>query len=101
MCYTNQNAFYKNNIPDCVSRVLKFKMAEREIVIRGRRLSQLKVDELKQELELRGLRKSGNKGVLIERLQEVISRFKCFFSRKVDVVLARLPWPCDLFYGEK
>lgn len=76
-------------------------MAEREIVIRGRRLSQLKVDELKQELELRGLRKSGNKGVLIERLQEVISRFKCFFSRKVDVVLARLPWPCDLSYGEK
>lgn len=54
-------------------------MAEREIVIRGRRLSQLKVDELKQELELRGLRKSGNKGVLIERLQEVILRFKSFF----------------------
>ena len=76
-------------------------MAEREIVIRGRRLSQLKVDELKQELELRGLRKSGNKGVLIERLQEVISGFKCFSSRKVDAVLARLPWPCDLFYGEK
>ncbi|KAK2559768.1 hypothetical protein P5673_017864 [Acropora cervicornis] len=48
-------------------------MAEREIVIRGRRLSQLKVDELKQELELRGLRKSGNKGVLIERLQEPMS----------------------------
>ncbi|XP_074616816.1 uncharacterized protein LOC141876217 [Acropora palmata] len=49
-------------------------MAEREIVIRGRRLSQLKVDELKQELELRGLRKSGNKGVLIERLQEAIDK---------------------------
>lgn len=46
-------------------------MAEREITIRGRRLSQLKVDELKVELEKRGLKKSGNKGVLIERLQEV------------------------------
>jgi len=47
-------------------------MAEREIMIGGRRLSQLKVEELKVELERRGLRKSGNKAVLIERLQEVI-----------------------------
>lgn len=49
-------------------------MAEREIMIGGRRLSQLKVDELKVELERRGLRKSGNKGVLIERLQEAIDK---------------------------
>ncbi|XP_058971333.2 apoptotic chromatin condensation inducer in the nucleus-like [Pocillopora verrucosa] len=49
-------------------------MAEREITIRGRRLSQLKVDELKVELEKRGLKKSGNKGVLIERLQEAIDK---------------------------
>lgn len=41
-------------------------------MIGGRRLSQLKVDELKVELERRGLRKSGNKGILIERLQEVV-----------------------------
>ena len=58
--------------PDVASRGSKFKMAEREIMIGGRRLSQLKVDELKVELERRGLRKSGNKGILIERLQEVV-----------------------------
>lgn len=63
-------------------------MAEREIMIRGRRLSQLKVDELKQELEARGLRKSGNKGVLIERLQEVTSRL---FS--TGNPLLSWPWP--------
>ncbi|XP_020622602.1 apoptotic chromatin condensation inducer in the nucleus-like isoform X2 [Orbicella faveolata] len=49
-------------------------MAEREITIGGRRLSQLKVDELKVELEKRGLKKSGNKGILIERLQEAIDK---------------------------
>lgn len=52
-------------------------MAEREIMIGGRRLSQLKVDELKVELERRGLRKSGNKGILIERLQEVVLFVLC------------------------
>lgn len=57
-------------------------MAEREITIGGRRLSQLKVDELKVELEKRGLKKSGNKGILIERLQEVIHAFVRFLSRK-------------------
>ena len=46
-------------------------MAERELTVGGKRLFQLKVDELKVELEKRGLKKSGNKGVLIERLQEV------------------------------
>jgi len=56
-------------------------MAEREITIGGRRLSQLKVDELKVELEKRGLKKSGNKGVLIERLQEVTYAFVRFLSR--------------------
>ena len=55
-------------------------MAEREITIGGRRLSQLKVDELKVELEKRGLKKSGNKGVLIERLQEVTYVFVRFLS---------------------
>jgi len=57
-------------------------MAEREITIGGRRLSQLKVDELKVELEKRGLKKSGNKGILIERLQEVTYAFVRFISRK-------------------
>ena len=57
-------------------------MAEREITIGGRRLSQLKVDELKVELEKRGLKKSGNKGILIERLQEVTNAFVRFLSRK-------------------
>ena len=62
-------------------------MAEREITIGGRRLSQLKVDELKVELEKRGLKKSGNKGVLIERLQEVTYVFVRFLSGKtVDCV---------------
>ncbi|XP_032237537.2 apoptotic chromatin condensation inducer in the nucleus [Nematostella vectensis] len=42
------------------------------LLIGGRRLSQLKVDELKQELEKRGLKKSGNKPVLIERLSEFL-----------------------------
>lgn len=46
-------------------------------MIGGRRLSQLKVDELKVELERRGLRKSGNKGILIERLQEVVLPVLC------------------------
>lgn len=46
-------------------------------MIGGRRLSQLKVDELKVELERRGLRKSGNKGILIERLQEVVLFVLC------------------------
>lgn len=63
-------------------------MAEREIMIGGRRLSQLKVDELKVELERRGLRKSGNKGVLIERLQEVISTFRRFIREKTIVISA-------------
>ena len=63
--------------PDVASRGSKFKMAEREIMIGGRRLSQLKVDELKVELERRGLRKSGNKGILIERLQEVVLFVLC------------------------
>lgn len=42
-----------------------------EFMIGGRKLAQLKNDELKQELEKRGLKKSGNKAALIERLSEV------------------------------
>lgn len=47
-----------------------------EFVIGGRKLAQLKNDELKQELEKRGLKKSGNKAALIERLSEVKSQGK-------------------------
>ena len=74
-------------------------MAEREIMIGGRRLSQLKVDELKVELERRGLRKSGNKGVLIERLQEVMPISPALIAGKLllsrlclhfDLIVARL-----------
>lgn len=42
-----------------------------EFLIGGRKLAQLKNDELKQELEKRGLKKSGNKAALVERLSEV------------------------------
>ena len=69
-------------VPGWAFTRVKFNMAEREITIGGRRLSQLKVDELKVELEKRGLKKSGNKGVLIERLQEVTYAFVRFLSRK-------------------
>lgn len=58
-------------LPDVASRG-KTKMAEPEFEIGGKRLSKLKVDELKVELEKRGLKKSGNKSALIERLEEVI-----------------------------
>lgn len=70
-CNPSQCFSYRMKTPGWTSRGSKSNMAEREITIRGRRLSQLKVDELKVELEKRGLKKSGNKGVLIERLQEV------------------------------
>lgn len=41
----------------------------------GRKLTDLRVVDLRQELENRGLEKSGVKAVLIERLQKVICRF--------------------------
>ena len=47
-------------------------MADPVFHLSGKRIDKLKVDELKAELEQRGLKKSGNKGVLVERLQEVV-----------------------------
>lgn len=47
-----------------------------EFMIGGRKLAQLKNDELKLELEKRGLKKSGNKAALIERLSEVKTSVK-------------------------
>ena len=41
------------------------------ILLGGRKLSDFRVVDLRQELEKRGLEKSGVKAVLIERLQNV------------------------------
>ena len=46
------------------------KMAE--ILLGGKRLTELKVAELKTELEKRGMQKKGVKSVLIERLKKAI-----------------------------
>ena len=45
------------------------------VLLGGRKLTDLRVVDLRQELENRGLEKSGVKAVLIERLQKVICRF--------------------------
>lgn len=45
------------------------------VLLGGRKLADLRVVDLRQELENRGLEKSGVKAVLIERLQKVICRF--------------------------
>ncbi len=41
--------------------------------IGGRKLTQLRVVDLRAELEKRGLDKSGLKGALVERLEKVIT----------------------------
>jgi len=43
-----------------------------EILLGGKRLTELKVAELKTELEKRGMQKKGVKSVLIERLKKAI-----------------------------
>ena len=45
------------------------------VLLGGRKLTDLRVVDLRQELENRGLEKSGVKAVLIERLQKVICPF--------------------------
>lgn len=45
------------------------------VLLGGKKLTDLRVVDLRQELENRGLEKSGVKAVLIERLQKVICRF--------------------------
>ena len=42
-----------------------------EPLIKGKGLEELRVVDLKEELEKRNLSKSGNKNVLLERLREV------------------------------
>lgn len=61
------------------------------VLLGGRKLTDLRVVDLRQELEERGLEKSGVKAVLVERLQKVnslyISKiFRCL-SRSVDTSL--------------
>ena len=51
----------------------------------GKKLADLRVVDLRQELEIRGLEKSGVKAVLVERLQKARSRnfstnYTCFFA---------------------
>ncbi len=43
-----------------------------EIVLAGKRLQDLKVTELKKELDKRGLQKKGVKSLLIDRLRKAI-----------------------------
>ena len=44
------------------------------IFLGGKKLTDFRVVDLRQELEKRGLEKSGVKAVLVERLQKVTSR---------------------------
>ena len=55
----------------------------------GRKLTDLRVVDLRQELENRGLEKTGVKAVLIERLQKVNSRYtsKNLSKRQVYVCM--------------
>ena len=45
--------------------------------IGGKKLSQLRVVDLRAELEKRGLDKTGLKGALVERLEKVITFISC------------------------
>lgn len=47
----------------------------------GKKLTELRVVDLRQELEKRGLEKSGVKAILVERLQKVDFVLFCF---KID-----------------
>lgn len=68
----------------CSLRTTCKKMAT--VLLGGRKLTDLRVVDLRQELEKRGLEKSGVKAVLIERLQKVNSRYISinFSNRHVD-----------------
>ena len=57
----------------CLLRTTCENMAS--VLLGGKKLTDLRVVDLRQELENRGLEKSGVKAVLIERLQKVICRF--------------------------
>ena len=64
-----------------------------EILLGGKRLSELKVAELKVELEKRGLPKKGVKSVLIGRLKNAILREELTqVSTKLSTILAPCEW---------
>ena len=57
------------------------------LMLGGKKLADLRVVDLRQELEIRGLEKSGVKAVLVERLQKARSRncstnYSCCFVRE-------------------
>lgn len=55
-------------------------MAETE----GKKLTELRVIDLKTELERRGLDKTGNKAALLERLSKVWQNWQCYFEKKYE-----------------
>jgi len=65
-------------VPPALVRVNK--MAE-EALFGGKKITELRVVDLRQELEKRGLEKSGVKAVLIERLQKVCERYFFVYFR--------------------
>ena len=66
--------------------------------VEGKKLTELRVIDLKTELERRGLDKSGNKAALLERLSKVndISVFLFFFYSSRSNVHIPTAWFIDL-----
>lgn len=55
--------------------------------LESRKISDLKVPELRSELEKRDLDKTGVKAVLLERLQKASIETNCFCSKQFNIVL--------------
>ena len=76
-----------------------------EVLLGGKRLDELKVTELKVELDKRGLQKKGNKSALLSRLKAAILRealmtevssWLLSFLVRVEVLVMRV---CVLYVG--